>query len=316
MKIVLLDGYTLNPGDLSWAPLQALGKLKVYDRTGPDEIVPRAQHAEAVLTNRVALNRETIRHIVNLKYIGVLAAGHHAVNVEAAKKRGVVVTSVPGFATESVAQLAMAYLLEFAIGVSHHSQTVHKGRWARNPDFCYWSFPLRELAGQTLGIVGYGAIGRAVARRAGALGMKVRVHTRHPPPAEEGVEFVDLDRIFGESDAVSLHCPLTPETERLVNEYRLSQMRPQAILINTAAGGLVDEAALAAALNDRRIAGAALDVLTEEPPSPKHPLLHARNCLITPHQGWASVEARQRLVDGVAANLKAFQEGKPVNVVA
>jgi glycerate dehydrogenase len=316
MNIVVLDGHTLNPGDLSWDGLAALGRLKVFDRTKVEEIVARAERAEVVLTNKTPLNRETIRHLTALKYIGVLATGYNVVNAEAARKRGVTVTNVPGYATDSVAQLVFAFLLEFASGVHHHAMSVRKGRWTKNPDFCYWNFPLQELAGLNFGLIGYGGIGRAVARRAVAFGMNVLAHTPHPPELPvEGVTFVDLDRVFRESDVVSLHCPLSTGNERMVNAYRLEQMKPSAYLINTARGGLVDEAALAAALESGRLAGAGLDVLSEEPPDAKNPLLNTRNCLITPHQAWATTAARARLMDGVVANVRAFLDGKPQNVV-
>ncbi|MCX6996941.1 MAG: D-2-hydroxyacid dehydrogenase [Kiritimatiellaeota bacterium] len=316
MKIVVLDGHTLNGGDLSWDGFRALGPFTVFDRTPVDEIVQRAGDAEAVLTNKTPLNRETIRRIANLKYIGVLATGCNVVNVVAAAKRGVVVTNVPEYATASVAEHVFACLFEQARHLEEHAYSVRKGRWCRSPDFCYWLRPMTELAGLTLGLVGYGHIGQAVARRAAAFDLRLLVHTRTPPgqPAAD-VRFVDLDTVFRESDFVSLHCPLTPETEQLVNAARLAQMKPTALLLNTARGGLIDEEALAAALNGGRLAGAMLDVLSEEPPGVKQPLLHARNCSITPHNAWTTRAARQRLMALALDNLKAFLAGHPQHVV-
>jgi glycerate dehydrogenase len=316
MKIVVLDGRTLNPGDLSWDGFRALGKCTVYDRTTVDEVPQRAGDAEIVLTNKTLLNRETIRKLTHLQYIGVLATGHNVVNVAAAAKRGIVVTNVPAYATDAVAEHIFAFLLEETRRISFHAHTVRKGRWCDSPDFCYWLHPLTELAGRTLGLVGFGHIGRAVARRAVAFGMQVLCHTRTPPvPPPEGVRCCDLDTLFRESDIVSLHCPLTPETEKLVNAARLALMKKTAYLVNTARGGLVDDLALAAALNSSKIAGAMLDVLTEEPPLPEQPLLRARNCQITPHHAWATREARTRLMNVALDNLKAFLAKQPQNVV-
>ncbi len=316
MKMVVLDGATLNPGDLSWAALEKLGELKVYDRTPVDQILPRAQHAEIVFTNKTPLNRETIRHLTALKYIGVLATGYNVVNVEAARKRGVVVTNVPNYSTASVAQHTFALLLELATQTGHHAHTVRQGRWSKSPDFCYWLHPLLELAGLTMGLVGYGRIGQAVARIAQAFDMPVLIHTPHPPSElPSGVRSVTLEELLARSDVISLHCPLTALTEKLVNEDSLSRMKPGVILINTGRGGLVDEAALLAALRSGHVRGAGLDVLGEEPPDSRHPLLRTRGCLITPHLAWATLAARQRLMDGVAENVKAFLEGQPRNVV-
>lgn len=316
MKIVVLDGYTLNPGDLSWDGLRALGEVTVHDRTPPEQIEPRARLAEAVLTNKTALNRETIRHLAQLKYIGVLATGYNVVNVEAAKKRGIVVTNVPGYGTASVAQHVFGLLLELTHQVGHHAFTVRKGRWSRTPDFCYWLHPLVELDGLTMGVVGYGAIGQAVARIALGFGMKVLIADPGPPAAlPAGAAAVALDELLSRSDVVSLHCPLTPVTERMINEASLNRMKRGAFLINTSRGGLIDEAALLAALQDGRVGGAGLDVLTEEPPSDKQPLLRAKNCIVTPHLAWATRAARARLMNEVVENLRAFQAGKPRNVV-
>jgi len=316
MKIVVLDGHTLNPGDISWKPLEALGRLVVYDRTPADLVLKRAGGAEAVLTNKTPLNRELIRKLTDMRYIGVLATGYNVVNVEAALKRNVVVTNIPGYSTASVAEHVFALLFTLTRHVDHHASTVRKGRWSREPDFAYWNFPLIELAGLTMGIVGYGQIGRAVARRARAFDMNVLVHTTTPPAdAEAGTRFVDLDAVFRESDVVSIHAPLTLLTENLVNAERLALMKPTAWLINTSRGGLVDEVALTAALRERRIAGACLDVMREEPPELNHPLFRLNNCIITPHHAWAARAARLRCMDIAAANLAAFIAGRPRNVV-
>jgi glycerate dehydrogenase len=317
MTIVILDGYTLNPGDLSWEGLEKLGALTVYDRTPPDKVVERASGAEAVLTNKTVVSRREIERLYGLRYLGVLATGYNVVDIAAAGEHGVVVTNVPAYGTESVAQMAFAHLLNLARGVGHHARTVREGRWSASEDFCYWDTPLVELAGLTMGIVGFGRIGRATAKLALAFGMKVLAHDPIPPdPVPEGVVMASLDRIFGECDAVSLHCPLTPETERLVDRDRLARMKPSAFLINTSRGPLIDEEALADALNAGRLAGAGLDVLSAEPPSSDNPLLTARACFITPHIAWATRAARSRLLDSVVENLRAFLEGTPRNVVS
>lgn len=317
MKMVVLDGATLNPGDLSWAPLEALGSLKVYERTALEDIVPRAQHAEIVFTNKTPLNRETIRHLTGLKYIGVLATGYNVVNVEAARKRGIVVTNVPGYGTASVAQHAFALLLELASQAGHHAHTVRQGRWSKQPDFCYWLHPMIELEGLTLGVIGYGQIGKAVAHIARGFGMNVLVHTAQEEKAwPEGVRSVPLDDLFAQSDVISLHCPLTNLTEKIINEASLARMKKGVILINTSRGGLVDEEALLAALKSGQVRGAGLDVLNVEPPDIRNPLLRARNCLITPHLAWGTLAARQRLMDTVVDNVKAFLAGQPRNVIS
>lgn len=316
MKIVVLDGHTLNPGDLSWDELRALGECEIHPRTPPELVTARAAGAEVVLTNKVVLDAATLAALPALRYIGVLATGYNVVDTAAARARGVTVTNVPGYSTKSVAQLTFALLLELTHHVGHHAETVRAGRWSASPDFCYWDFPLVELDGRTLGVVGFGAIGREVARIAAAFGMRVLAHTRRPPnPPPSGVEFVPLEELFACADVVSLHCPLTPETKHLVNAERLARMKPGAFLLNTGRGPLVDEAALAAALNRGELAGAGLDVLSVEPPPPNHPLLTARNCVITPHLAWASEAARRRLLREVVANLRAFLAGSPRNVV-
>jgi len=316
MKIVILDGFTLNPGDLSWDGLKSLGDCEIYDRTSPDEVVKRAADAELVLTNKTVLTREQINRLPKLKYIGVLATGYNIVDVAAARERGVPVTNVPTYGTRSVAQMTFALLLELTQHVGHHAQTVDEGRWARSPDFCYWDYPLMELDGLTMGIVGFGRIGRTVADLAVAFGMKVLAHSRTVPQEKlPNIDFVDLVRLFRTADVVSLHCPLTNETKHLVNAERLSSMKPTAFLLNTSRGPLIDESALAKALNSDQIAGAAVDVLEAEPPRADNPLFTAKNCLITPHIAWATRSARARLMATAVANAKAFLEGKLQNVV-
>lgn len=316
MKIVLLDAHTANPGDLSWAPLEAIAPCEIHPRTPVAETIARCADAEVVITNKAPLTREIIEALPRLRYIGVTATGFNIVDTAAARERGIVVTNVPGYSTPAVAQLVFALLLELTNNVGHHARTVRDGRWTACPDFCYWDHPLIELSGRTLGIVGYGDIGSAVARIALAFGMKVLAGKRewkNPPP--DGVTPAGMDEIFSQSDAITLHCPLTDATRHLVCDRTLALMKPDAFLINTGRGPLVDEAALARALNDSRIAGAGLDVLSVEPPKDGSPLFSARNCLITPHIGWASREARVRLINLVASNLQAFLNGSPVNVV-
>lgn len=281
-KIVVLDGYTLNPGDLTWKDLESLGKCAVYDRTPPKEVVPRAKDAEIVLTNKTVLSSDTIRQLPELKYIGVLATGYNIVDIETARERGIPVTNVPAYGTRSVAQMVFAHILNLAQHVAHHAETARCGRWTSNPDFCYWDTPLIELAGLTMGIIGFGRIGQAVAKPALAFGMKVIAYdivtpSKIPGGSPEGCQFVELDDIFRISDVVSLHCPLTPQTKKIINKKRLELMKRDAFLINTSRGSLVDEHALARALNNQRIAGAGLDVLSEEPPEKNNPLLKAKN---------------------------------------
>ena len=316
MNIVVLDGHTLNPGDLSWAPLESLGDCTIYDRTPADETLVRAADAEIVLTNKTALPRETIERLPRLQYIGVLATGYNIVDVEAARRRGITVTNVPDYATNAVVQAVFAHLLNLTLHTADHGRGVADGRWSRSPDFSYWDYPLVELAGLTMGIVGFGRIGRATGELARAFGMKVLAFDVNPPDAApEGVQFVSLDDLFSRSDVVSLHCPLTADTQGLVDGKRLASMRPTSYLINTSRGPLVDETALAEALDAGRIAGAGLDVLATEPPPIDNPLLRAKNCCITPHIAWATTAARRRLLDTVVANVRAFLAGKPQNVV-
>ena len=317
MKIVVLDGYTANPGDLDWSPLMALGEVTVHERTPAALSVARAAGAQVVLTNKVMLGAAEMAALPELRYIGVLATGYNVVDVAAARARGVVVTNVPAYSTPSVAQHVFALLLELTRGAGHHAALVRQGRWSAAPDFAFWTTPQVELAGLTFGIVGFGAIGQAVARIALAFGLRVLVHTRTPDPATwPEVTFVALDRLFAEADVVSLHCPLTGETQGMVNAPRLATMKPTAYLLNTGRGPLVDEAALAAALHAGRIAGAGLDVLAQEPPAVDNPLLVAPNCVITPHLAWATKAARQRLLDVAVDNVREFLAGREQNRVA
>jgi glycerate dehydrogenase len=312
MRIVILDGLTTNPGDVSWEPLERLGSLTVFDRTAPGDVAARAADADAILTNKAIMGREQIAALPQLKYVGVLATGFNIVDVAAARERGIPVCNVPEYSTPNVVQAAWALILELANRVGHHDRTVHEGHWAACHDFCYWHGDLVELAGRTLGVVGHGRIGRGVAAVGRAFGMRV-IHHRRQGGGDPAC--VDLDTLFRESDVVSLHCPLTPETKGLVDARRLALMKPTAFLVNTARGPLVDEAALAAALNAGQIAGAAVDVLSVEPPPASNPLLTAKNCVITPHVAWATRDARRRLIDVTAANLAAFAVGQPQNVV-
>ncbi len=322
-QLVVLDGFTLNPGDLSWERLLSLGNCSIYDRTAPEAIVAEAAEAELVLTNKAVLSREIIESLPQLKYIGVMATGYNVVDLEAARERGITVTNVPIYSTASVAQMVMAHLLHFSHRLGDHSQSVHAGRWSESLDFCFWDFPQVELAGLTIGIVGMGRIGRATAKLANAFGMKTIATSRSPinpintakGDFPEYVQAVDLDTLFRESDVVSLHCPLTPETEGLVDATRLQSMKPTALLINTSRGPLVDEAALADALQRGTIAAAGLDVLSTEPPPTDHPLLGIENCIISPHIAWATRSARSRLLDTVVENVTAFLSGQPKNVV-
>ena len=314
MRIVVLDGFTLNPGDLSWEELEALAPCEIYDRTEVGELAQRSAGKEILLTNKTSLNRATIATLPQLRYIGVLATGTDVVDVEAARERGIPVTNVPAYGTASVAQTTIALLLELTQNVGHHAQTVRQGRWSQCADFCYWDRPLLELSGLTMGIVGFGRIGRAVAELAHAFGMSVVVVNHRISSDPSFVRYADLEALFRQSDIITLHCPLTPETRCLVNAERLSWMKPSAFLLNCSRGLLIDEAALAAALNAERIAGAGLDVLSIEPPPPDHPLLRARNCFITPHLAWATRAARARLMKTAVENVRAFLNGRPQNV--
>jgi len=318
MKITVLDGYCLNPGDLTWDDLAQFGPYQVFDRTPESQALARAQGAEAVLTNKTPLRAETLRQLPGLRYIGVLATGYNIVDVAAARQHGIVVTNIPTYGTASVAQFVFAILLELCHNVRLHADAVRAGEWARSPDWSFWKTPLVELAGRTMGIVGFGRIGRQTARIADALGMRILAndtwHGETPPyPAFRWAGFEELLR---ESDVVSLHSPLTPETAGMINSRTLALMKPSAFLINTSRGPLVVDADLADALNAGRLAGAGLDVLSIEPPDASNPLLAARNCLVTPHIAWATREARARLMQLAVENIAAFVAGKPRNVIA
>lgn len=316
MDIVVLDGGTTNPGDLSWAPLEALGRVTVYDSTPADCVVKRAQDAEALIVNRIVLNRAVLDALPKLRYIGTLATGYNTIDVRAAREKGVTVCNVPLYCVETVAQLTLALLLALCCRVEHLSAVTRSGGWNDAVEATHTTAPILELSGKTLGILGFGNIGRAVAQLGLALGMRVLVHSRTQRTLPAGCTWCSFETLFETADVVSLHCPLTDETRGIVGASVLARMKPTALLINTARGALVDENALADALNSGRLAGAGLDVMAEEPPRPDHPLLTAKNCLITPHIAWASREARLRLINAVAGNLRAFLAGQPVNVVS
>lgn len=317
MKIVVLDGYGLNPGDLSWQSMQALGELTVYDRTTPAELYERGSGADALITNKTLITAEDMEALPQLKYIGVLATGYNVVDIDAARKRGIVVTNIPAYSTRSVAQMVFAHLLNITQRVGHYASENRIGRWAGNADFCYWDTPLMELDGKKMGIVGFGNIGQATAAIATALGMKVYVYSSKPQFAlPQGIQKMEMDELFCECDVISLHCPLNESTRELVNASRLRTMKPTAILINTGRGPLVNEQDLADALNQGVIAAAGLDVLSAEPPQKDNPLLTAKNCFITPHIAWATREARIRLMDMAVQNLKSFMDGNIINNVA
>lgn len=314
MKIVILDGFTANPGDLSWAELEALGQVTVYEKTLPSETVARAAEADMVLTNKVVMSREVMDQLPHLKYIGVLATGYNVVDIEAAHQRGIIVTNVPAYSTESVAQMVFAHLLTVTNRTEHYAQENRQGRWSRNADFCYWDFSHMELAGKTFGIVGLGNIGRRVAEIALAFGMKVKaVSSKTTLPA--GIEKVSLEALLATADVLSLHCPLTDSTRHLINADTLAKMKSSAILINTGRGPLIDDQAVADALADGRLAAFCADVLTQEPPLADNPLLKLPNAFITPHIAWASKEARVRLIQVATSNVRAFLSGTPQNVV-
>ena len=316
MKIVILDGYTANPGDMSWKELEELGTLTVYDRTRPEETVARAADAEIVLTNKVVISREVMAQLPQLKYIGVLATGYNVVDIETAHERGIIVTNVPAYSTESVAQMVFAHLLNVTNRTDHYATENRSGRWTENEDFCYWDYPHMELAGKTFGIVGLGNIGRRVAEIALAFGMQVKALTsKSADTLPAGIRKADLEELLATSDVISLHCPLTDTTRHLINHETLSRMRPSAILINTGRGPLVDDQAVASALAEGQLAAFCADVLTEEPPKANNPLLSQPNAFITPHIAWATQEARTRLLQVAISNVKAFLNAKPQNVV-
>ena len=318
MKIVLLDSEALNPGDLSWAPLEALGALTAYPQgsTDPEEVIRRIGDAEIVLTNKTPVGRVIFERCPNMKLLSVVATGYNVVDTQAAKEHGVAVCNVPAYGTEMVAQFAIGLLLEICHHVQLHNESVHAGEWERCPNFCYWKSPILELAGKTMGIVGFGRIGRAVGRTARALGMRViATGSRKCPEGDAIAEYVDLDTVLRESDVISLHCPQFPETEKLINRDTIARMKDGVILINNSRGGLIDEQAVADALNSGKLYAAAVDVVTQEPIVGTNPLLTAKNCIITPHISWAATECRRRIVDITAENIRCFFAGDPQNVV-
>ena len=317
MKIIVLDGYGLNPGDLNWDGFEALGELTVYDRTLPSELMERAAGAEVLITNKTLITAENMADLPELKYIGVLATGYNVVDIDAAKARGIVVTNIPAYSTASVAQMVFAHILNITQRVGYYADENKQGRWTKNADFCYWDTQLVELQGKKMGIVGLGNIGQATARIAQAFGMEVCVYSSKPQfVLPSGIKKMDLDELFAECDVISLHCPLTPDTKEMVNAERLSKMKSNAVLINTGRGPLINEQDLANALNEGRIAAAGLDVLSVEPSVEGNPLLTARNCFITPHIAWATLEARTRLMEIAVQNLKSYLNGQIINNVA
>ena len=319
MKIVVLDGYTENPGDLSWAPLEALGEVTVYDRTSYVEapiIAERIGDAEIVVMNKTPISKETIDKCPNIKAIAVLATGYNVVDYNYAKEKGIPVMNVPTYGTASVSQFSIALLLEICHHIGHHSKSVHDGNWANNVDWCYWDYPLIELEGKTIGIIGFGRIGQAEGRIAKALGMNVLAYDLYPNDSGKAIaEYVDLDTLLSKADVVSLHCNLTPENTGLINKDTIAKMKDGAILINNARGQLINEQDVADALNSGKIGAAGLDVVYTEPIKADNPLLKAKNCIITPHISWAPKESRQRIMDITANNVKSFLDGNPVNVV-
>ncbi|AEK19880.1 glycerate dehydrogenase [Methanococcus maripaludis X1] len=316
MKIVVLDGYAMNSGDLSWENLKKLGEVSIYDRTLESEVVERISDSEIVITNKVIIGKEVFEKCKNIKYVGVTATGYNVVDTNLAKELGVIVTNVPAYSTDSVAQLVFSFILEHCQNVFKYTESVKSGDWVNSKDFSYQKFPIIELAGKSLGIIGFGAIGKKVAEIGNAFGMNVLVNTRSPSKTDEiNVNFVSKEEIFKNSDFLTLHCPLNEETDKIVNEKTLNLMKKSAILINTGRGGLVNEKDLANALNLEKIAGAGLDVLSTEPPKEDNPLLNAKNTYITPHVAWASYEARKRLMDVTINNVKSFIDGNPINVV-
>ncbi len=314
MNMVVADGYTANPGDLSWEPITALGTCTVYDYTKPDEVVPRCKDAEVIITNKVLFTKENLSQLPKLRYLGVLATGYNVVDLEAATKRNVIVTNVPNYCTESVVQMVFAHILELLRNVGHHAESVRQGRWAKQRDFCYWDTPQIELSGKTMGLLGYGAIGKSVASVALTFGMSVIAHDVITPK-NQSVSFVDFESLLQQSDILSLHCPLTDSTKEIINKRTLEKMKSSALLINTSRGPLIREQDLADALVNGTIAGAGLDVLVVEPPLQNNFLFQIKNCNITPHIAWASVESRQRLINSAAKNIQAFLKGTPINCV-
>ncbi|MBS5284196.1 MAG: D-2-hydroxyacid dehydrogenase [Clostridiales bacterium] len=317
MKIIVLDGYTLNPGDISWEGLEKLGELTVYDRTRPEEIVQRIGDGEIVYTNKTPLTKETLKACPGIKFIGVLATGYNVVDVEAARALGIQVANIPTYGTAAVAQFAIGLLLELCHHIGEHSDCVKRGEWSSNPDWCFWKYPLVELAGKTMGVIGFGRIGQETARIAQALGMKILAYDafRRPELETETCHYADLDTLLAQSDVITLHCPLFPETEGIINKENIGKMKDGVMIINDSRGPLIVEEDLRDALNSGKVAGAAVDVVSTEPIRMDNPLLEAKNVIITPHIAWAPRESRQRLMDIAVNNLKCFLEEAPVNIV-
>lgn len=317
MKIVVLDGYTENPGDLSWKGFEKFGEVTVYDRTAEEELIGRIGNAECVIINKVPIGRAVMEACPNIKYIGVLATGYNVVDINATEERGIIVSNIPTYGTAAVGQYAMALLLEICHHIGHHDAAVKEGRWSSSPDWCFWDYPLIELAGKTMGIIGYGRIWQTTGRLAQAFGMNVMAYDayRKPELENETCRYVELEELFAESDVIALHCPLFPETEGIINKNNIEKMKDGVIIINNSRGPLVIEQDLADALESGKVYAAGLDVVSTEPIAETNPLLKAKNCLITPHISWAPKESRQRLLDIATANLQAFAEGKPQNVV-
>lgn len=316
MKIVVLDGYTLNPGDLTWDRIKRHGDFTVYDRTAPEDVISRIGDAEIVFTNKTILNEEIFKACPKIRFIGVLATGYNVVDVKAAKEHGICVTNIPTYGTAAVAQFTFALLLELCHHIGEHGRSVQQGDWSSCKDFCYWNYPLIELMGKTMGIIGFGRIGQAAAQLAAAFGMKVLAYDTYQNCNIKDVEFTDLDTLFGKSDVISLHCPLFPETYGMINAENIKKMKDGVMLINTSRGLLVNENDLAEALKIGKVAGAALDVVSTEPIREDNVLLGIKNCIITPHIAWAPKESRSRLMEIAADNMEAFLSGKPINVVA
>lgn len=316
-KIIVLDGYAANPGDFNWDGLTQLGDCTIYDRTDNEDIVDRIKDAEIILTNKTPITAETIKQSPQLKYIGVIATGYNIIDVEAAKNKGIIVTNIPAYSTNSVAQLTFAHLLNIAQRVQTHSDEVKKGRWSSNADFTFWDTPLIELYGKKMGIIGLGNTGMATARIALAFGLHVYAYTsKKQEDLPQGIEKIELEDLFKTCDIISLHCPMNSKTQGMINKESLSLMKSNTILLNTARGGLINEEDLAEALNNNRIYAAGIDVLTQEPPQADNPLIAAKNCFITPHYAWASFSARERLMEILLDNIKAYIEGSPINNVA
>lgn len=316
MKIVVLDGYTENPGDLSWKSLEELGEVTVYDRTPEAKIRERAAQAEAIYTNKTPITRETMEACPRLKYIGVLATGYNVVDVKAAREKGIAVTNIPSYGTAAVGQFAIAMLLEVCHHIGHHSEAVHAGKWERNPDWCFWDYPLIELAGKIMGIIGFGRIGQTTAKIARALGMKILAYDAvRLENLGEGIRYAELEELYAESDVISLHCPLFPETQGMINRESIGKMKDGVILLNNSRGGLIVEKDLAEGLESGKVSAACVDVVSEEPIHSNNPLLKAKNCIITPHISWAPKESRARLMNVAVENLRMFLLGKPTNLV-